>query len=149
MSASEIRKTMDVMAEAPAAPAQKVEKNVKVNLETLARSTPSKGKYNFNKGFLTFQDMMDDPNPFLTKYRKEKAVDTTKLITYLSGMKPLEKYTDKSHYLRIGYEARGFGNSNTILVWWKEKSENLLIFTGSKDAHVEIRDFLQFFRIIQ
>lgn len=153
-NASDIRKNLDLVAEA-GRPAQSPNgadrgKNVKVNLETLAREVPqgSKAKYDFNRGFLTFQDIMDDPRSFLEKYRKESQRETNNLVNYMSGMKPNPKYTDKEKYLRDGYESRGFSNGSVILVWWKEKRENLFIFTSSKDALVEVRDFLKFFRVI-
>lgn len=147
-NANEIRKTLEIVEQAVKVGEDKG-KDVKVNIETLARQAPSKGKYDFNKGFLTFQDLMDDPRPFLEKYRKESKRDTSALTGYLAGMKADPKFTDKEKYLRQGYEARGFSNGRTYLVWWKEKKENLIIFTISKEAHVEIRDFLKFFRIIQ
>ena len=151
MSANDLRKTMDLLNEA--APVEKATKpntnNVKVNLETLARSAGSKGRYNFNKGFLTFQDVLDGPSPFITQYRKTRVVDATRLMTLLDGMQPQEKYTDKSHYLRVGYEARGFSNGKVVLVWFKEKGESLIIFTQNKQDHMDVRDFLEFCQVIR
>lgn len=153
-NANEIRKTLEILNEA--APSKKIpqagvdqNKNVRVNIETLGRQAPSRGRYDFNKGFLTFQDILDDPNPFIGKYRKESQQDTSNLARYIGGMKPNDKLTDKEKYLRDGYEARGFDNGRNYLVWWKDKKESLLIFASSKDDHMQIRDFLKFFNVIR
>lgn len=150
-NASEIRKAMDLveMGKPASNAVRPVDKNVQVNIQTLAREVKNKGRYRFNKGFLTFQDILDQPKPFLEKYRKESKQDTSKLTGYLAGFKADPKYTDKEHYLRHGWEARGFSNNQVVLVWFKEKTEDLMIFAHSNDAVVEIRDFLRFFNVIQ
>lgn len=155
-NATEIRKSLEVINEAvsvaakgsaKAAPAQA--RNVKVNLETLARQSQAKARYDFNKSFLTFRDILDDPRVFLEKYRKETQKDTSVLVQLMMGMKEDPKYTDKEKYLRIGYESKGFSNGKIVLVWWKEKSENLFIFAHSKGDLMDVRDFLKFFSVIR
>jgi hypothetical protein len=155
-NANEIRKSLEVIAEATAVVAKGATKgapgqvqNVKVNLETLARQSQAKAKYDFNKSFLTFRDIMDDPRVFVEKYRKETQKDTSRLVDLINGMKEDPKYTDKEKYLRIGYESKGFSNGRLVLVWWKEKAENLFIFTHSKNDLMDVRDFLKFFSVIR
>jgi hypothetical protein len=150
-NAEQIRKAMDLV-EAPAKSDQKpAEKNVKVNLETLIRDRRFiKGRYNFNKGFLTFQDIIDNPNPFIEKYRKEAQKDTSNLVTVMSGFKADPKFTDKEKYLRQGWESRGFSNNhNSMLIWFKDNKESLIIFAPSKDLLQEMRDFFLFFNVIR
>lgn len=123
-------------------------KYVKINIETLARGTPHRGKYFFNKGFMTFSDIINNPKPYVEKYRKESKTDTSRLITIINGLKVNPKFTDKEHYFRVGYEARGFSNSYLTLVWFKEKQEDLIIFAQTKEDLMLIRDFLKFYRVI-
>jgi hypothetical protein len=91
---------------------------------------------------------MDDPTQYVQKYRKESQADTSNLVTYLSSMKKDSRYTDKQHYLRQGWEARGYTNGQIILIWFKEKQENLMIFARHNQAIGELRDFFKFFGII-
>jgi len=153
---NEIRKNLDLVTEmgksVSAQNGADKNKDVKVNLETLARQVPQgcKAMYPFNKGFLTFQDIMDDPRPFIEKYRKESGVtDTTNLLELMKGFKPENKFTQKEKYLRAGYESRGFANAHMVLVWWKEKAEQLIMFAKSKENLVEVREFLKFYRVIR
>lgn len=149
-NAEQLRAAMDIVESTNEASKKPIEKNVKVNIETMLRDSRfSQARYLFNKGFLTFQDLLDNPEPFIEKYRKDKAVDTSSLVGYMSGFKADPKFTDKQHYLRQGWEARGFTNDSTALIWYKEKQENLLIFARGKQALQEIRDFLIFYNIIR
>ncbi|MNK64643.1 hypothetical protein D3C87_838910 [compost metagenome] len=149
-NANEMRKALEIVNEAQVPQAGVDQnKNVRVAIETLGREAPSRGRYDFNKGFLTFQDILDDPNPFIGKYRKESQQDTSNLAQYIGNMKPNAKLTDKEKYLRDGYESRGFSNGRNYLVWYKDKKESLFIFASSKDDHMQIRDFLKFFNVIR
>lgn len=155
-NAEQIRKTLEVLNEATAVVAKGSAKaapsqaqNVKVNLETLARQSQARAKYDFNKSFLTFRDILDDPRVFLEKYRRETQKDTSKLVELMSGLKEDPKYTDKEKYLRIGYEAKGFSNGKIVLVWWKEKTESLFMFSHSKGDLMDVRDFLKFYSVIR
>lgn len=150
-NASEIRKTIELVAEAGNVAKVGVDqhKNVVVNIETLARETNAKGKYDFNKGFLTFRDIIDAPASFIEKYRKESRKDTSRLVDYLKNLQVDAKFTDKEKYLREGYEARGYSNGKLILVWWKDKKESLFIFAPNNTVLSEVRDFMKFFGIIR
>lgn len=147
MSAEQMRKAMNTLVEA--ASADEKPKSVIENIATLRRHAPLCARYYFNKGYLTFMDMMDNPKPQLELYRKESKREITNLVNLLSGMKPDDRYTGKEHYLRIGYEARGFSNGNIVLVWLKDKQESLFIFARDKDTLMSVRDFLKHFNIIR
>jgi hypothetical protein len=123
--------------------------SVKEYIEWLFKHTPAKARYDFNKGFLMFQDIMDNPSDALSRYRKESQRETTQLVEILKGMKPDPRYTDKEHYLRIGFESRGYSNGDLVLIWLKDKKENLIICARSNDVIVRVRDFLKHFHIIQ
>ena len=153
-AADEMRRTLDALNEA-AQPKLTAEgkpvggKNVMVNINTLSRQIPHRGRYYFNKGFLAFQDIIDNPAEAVQLYRKNKAVDTVALLDVLKGLKPDERFTDKEHYLRLGFEARGFSNDQLYLIWFKDKVESLLIFAKSQDRLVDVRDFLKAMNIIR
>lgn len=143
MSASEIRKTIEVINE--------VEKKLSVReyIEWLFKHTPVKARYDFNKGYLMFQDIMDDPRSALEKYRKEIGRPIDHLVNSLKGMQADARYTDKEHYLRIGFESRGYSNGDLVLIWLKDKKENLIICARDNNTVADVRDFLKHFNIIR
>lgn len=149
-AADQIRKNLSLFeAQAPTKPESKKSKDIKTTLSTLRRQFPSTARYDFGSSWTNFESVLKDIPGHVNAFRRKAEFDAQKLQKLLDGIRKDERLTDKEHYLREGYESRGFSNRQVVLCWFKEKGEHLFVFAPDNDSVALIRDFLRHFGCIR